>query len=282
MIESLTNPLKAEKNPFNMIFLGFLYSSVALFVSLWIFRDQASLVMVFLTVMACIPLVYSTIKMEEKKDITIEKESVLLKEHGKALEFLMFLFVGFTLSFAFWYVVLPPDIVQNTFSIQTQTILQINANVTGDALLQFGVFSRILFNNVKVLIFCILFSFLYGVGSIFILTWNASIIGVAIGNFIRTNISNIAETHHLLIVGNYLQIFSLGLLRYAVHGIPEILSYFVGGLAGGIISIAVIRHDLGTKKFEHIILDSSELIIVSLVMLFVAALLEVYVTPLLF
>lgn len=282
MIESLTNPLKAEKRPFNMIFLGFLYSSVALFISLWIFRDHASLVMVFLTVMACIPLVYSTIKLEEKKDLYIEKESVLLKEHGKALEFLMFLFVGFTLSFAFWYIVLPPDIVQNAFSIQTQTILQINANVTGDALLQFGVFTRILFNNVKVLIFCILFSFLYGVGSIFILTWNASVIGVAIGNFIRTNISNIAETHHLLIVGNYLQIFSLGLLRYAIHGIPEILSYFVGGLAGGIISIAVIRHDLGTKKFEHIILDSSELIILSLVMLFIAALLEVYVTPILF
>ena len=111
VLESLINPIKAEKNPLNMIFIGFLYSSVALFVSLWIFRDQASLVMVFLTVMACIPLVYNTIKLEEKKDLTIKKEIVLLKEHGKALEFLMFLFIGFTISFAFWYVVLPSDLI---------------------------------------------------------------------------------------------------------------------------------------------------------------------------
>lgn len=282
VLESLTNPLQAERNPFNMIFLGFLYASVALFVSLWIFRDQASLVMVFLTVMACIPLFYNTLKLEEKKDITIEKESVLLKEHGKALEFLMFLFVGFTLAFAIWYVFLPSDLLQNAFSTQTQTILQINSGVTGNAMIKFGVFSKILFNNIKVLIFCLLFAFLYGVGAIFILTWNASVIGVAIGNFVRTNISTLAETHNLFIVGNYLHIFSLGLLRYAIHGIPEILSYFVGGLAGGIISIAVIRHDFGTKKFEHIVLDSSELIILSLVLLFVGALLEVYVTPLLF
>ena len=282
VLESLINPLKAEKKPLNMVFFGFLYSSVALFVSLWIFRDQASLVMVFLTVMACVPLVYNTIKLEEKKDITIEKESLLLKEHAKALQFLMFLFVGFTLAFALWYIVLPSDIVQNAFSTQTQTILQINSDVTGDASMRFGVFSKILLNNIKVLIFCILFAFIYGVGAIFILTWNASVIGVAIGNFIRTNISTIAETHQMAVVGNYLQIFSIGLLRYAIHGVPEILSYFVGGLAGGIISIAVIRHDLGTKKFERITLDSSELILLSLVLLFIAALLEVYITPLLF
>lgn len=282
VLESLTNPLKAEKKPANMIFLGFLYSSVALFVSLWIFREQASLVMVFLTVMACIPLMYNTIKMEEKKDLIIEKESVLLKEHAKALMFFMYLFIGFTLAFAFWYVVLPSDLINNAFSTQTQTILQINYGVTGAASGKLGVFSKILFNNIKVLIFCILFAFLYGVGAIFILTWNASVIGVAIGNFIRSNISNIAATNHFVAAGNYLKVISFGLLRYSIHGVPEILGYFVGGLAGGIISIAVIRHDLGTEKFEHIVLDSTELVILSLALLFVAALLEVFVTPALF
>ena len=54
------------------------------------------------------------------------------------------------------------------------------------------------------------------------------------------------------------------------------------GLAGGIISIAVIRHDYGTKEFERIVLDASDLILISLAVLAVAAVVEVYVTPLFF
>ena len=64
--------------------------------------------------------------------------------------------------------------------------------------------------------------------------------------------------------------------------ILEILAYFVAGLAGGIISSAVIRHDFGTKKYEKIILDSAVLLLISVVMIVVAAFLEVYVTPMFF
>jgi stage II sporulation protein M len=66
------------------------------------------------------------------------------------------------------------------------------------------------------------------------------------------------------------------------HGIFEISAYFVAGLAGGIISIAVIRHDFGTKRFNHILLDSVDLILVSILFLLVAALIEVFITPVLF
>ena len=83
-------------------------------------------------------------------------------------------------------------------------------------------------------------------------------------------------------VGNYFNAFSFGVLRYGIHGIPEIFAYFVAGLAGGIISVAVIRHDFGTKKFENILLDSADLLLASLVILFLAGVLEVWVTPLIF
>ncbi|MEM2138743.1 MAG: hypothetical protein QXM96_01165, partial [Candidatus Woesearchaeota archaeon] len=62
----------------------------------------------------------------------------------------------------------------------------------------------------------------------------------------------------------------------------EILAYLVAGLAGGIISTAVIRHDFGTSKYVNIIMDSSVLLIGSLLLLVFAAWLEVYVTPLFF
>lgn len=281
VLEWITGPKNAERRPYIMFFVGLLYSSVAVLLSQWIFYTEASLVMIFLTVLACMPLMYSTIKLEERKDTMISKEVVLLKEHGKALAYFMYLFLGFTVSFALWYIFLPSASVQNLFSTQTQTYLTINSNITGNAA-KLDMLGKIFFNNLKVLMFCILFSFLYGVGSIFILTWNASVLGVAIGNFIRTRLTEYADAVHLTKAAGYFHIFSLGILRYAIHGIPEILSYFVGGLAGGIISIAVIRHDFGTKKFEQIVLDSSELFFLSFLLLTMAAFLEVYVTPIFF
>ena len=282
VLEGLINPLKAEKKPWEMFFIGMVYASIALFLSLWIFEQHASLVMVFLVVMACIPLVYSTMKLEEKKDMEIEKESKLLKEHGKALTFLIFLFLGICVAFSIWYVFLPFEASQNAFSVQQQTITDINNQVTGEAINKSNLFFKIFMNNLKVLSFCILFSFVYGLGAIFILTWNASVIGVAIGNFIRSSISNAAAATGLSKIAIYFQAFSLGLFRYAIHGIPEIAAYFAAGLAGGIISIAIVNHDFRTKSFQRIVIDSADLILLAILILVVAGLLEVYLTPILF
>ena len=71
-------------------------------------------------------------------------------------------------------------------------------------------------------------------------------------------------------------------MRYAIHGIPEILGYFIAGLAGGIISTAAIRHDFGSKNYMKIILDSSLLLFISVVVIVIAAYLEVYTTPMFF
>lgn len=283
VLEAIMSVFNAEKKPYELFFIGILYSTIAIFLSLWIFRNYASLVMVFLTVIACIPLIYNALKLEEEKDIKIEKETTLLKEHSKVLMFIMFLFLGITISFAFWYIMLPPDIVQLLFHSQTETIAGINNYVSGKATASsFTIFSKILFNNIKVLTFCILFAFIYGFGAIFILTWNASVIGVAIGNFIRVNLGDYVNSIGLAKVAAYFQIFSLSLLRYFTHGIPEIIAYVIGSIAGGIISIAIIKGEFKNKNFEKILFDSSELITLSLLFLLIAAFIEVYITPILF
>ena len=92
VVESLINPFKAEQNPKNMIFMGFLYCSLGVLLSIWIFKTYSSMILVFLTAMAAIPLVYNTIKMEEKKDMEDMSERMLIKEHGKALRVFIFLF----------------------------------------------------------------------------------------------------------------------------------------------------------------------------------------------
>ncbi|MFH1400626.1 MAG: stage II sporulation protein M [Nanoarchaeota archaeon] len=283
VLEALTNPFRMEQRPASMVLLGFLYATVGLFLGYWVFREHASLIMVFLTTMACLPLIVNTLKLEEEKDVLDYSEMVLLKEHGRALSAFVYLFIGMVVAFSLWYAVLPSGSVASMFSAQTQTINTINGRITGMSFAQSMVlFGDIFLNNVRVLIFCILFSFLYGAGAIFILTWNASVIGTAIGNYVRSSVSTIAGGFGLTQTLHYMQAITIGLLKYSIHGIPEILAYFTAGLAGGIISIAVVRHDLATRKFEHVLLDSADLLMISLGILLLAALLEVWVTPFVF
>jgi len=117
-----------------------------------------------------------------------------------------------------------------------------------------------------VLIFTILFSLAFGAGAIFILVWNATVIAAAIGIFAQQNISNLP----------------FGILRYMIHGIPEISAYFAGALAGGIISVAVIRRDLHNGRQWGILQDSLILVLIAIGILVVSALMEVYLIPLLF
>ncbi|MBI2109935.1 stage II sporulation protein M [Candidatus Woesearchaeota archaeon] len=293
VLESLITAPTAEKKPWDLFFIGFLYASVAMFLSVWVFREEASLVMILLTVIACLPLVHKTFKLEEEKDTKITKERTLLKEHGKAITFFMFMFMGFVFAFAIWYVFLPDNIVATVFATQIKTIKSINMQIAGvgvsgnsavDSAVSGagGIFMQILSNNIKVLLFCIFFAFFYGAGAIFILAWNASVISAAVGNFIRENISAYAAASGLTNVAGYFHVFSLGLLKYSIHGIPEILAYFIGGLAGGIISVAVIRHDFNTDSFKRILTDAFDLILVAVFVLLVAAWIEVYITPALF
>lgn len=286
VLESLINPKQAEGKPLELFFIGLIYSSVAMFMSLWIFKEQASLVMVFLTVLAAIPLIYNTMKYEEKKDKIIKRELPLLKEHSRAISFFMFLFLGILVSYSIWFIFLPSDMTQATFNTQLNTIQSINSRIISGtvvyAVSPSELLGRIFSNNIKVMIFVFLFSFFYGAGAIFILTWNASVIAAAVGTFVRNNISLYANTIGLAKVGGYFHIVSLGLFRYMIHGIPEIMGYFVAALAGGIISVAVIRHDFVGKDFKRITSDSFILTILAVLILFLAALIEVYITPVLF
>lgn len=287
VLESLISPTKAESKPSHLVFYGILYSSIAIILSLWIFRDQSSLIMVFLTVMATIPLIYNTLKIEEKKDEQIGSEKRILKEHWKALSYFMYLFIGFLISFSLWYVLLPANSVETLFSTQISTIKNINSNLIkvvmpSGSFMQQDILFKIIDNNIKVLLFSVLFSFFYGAGAIFILTWNASVISGAIGLYIRNNISEITSTLGFNQISQYFSIISVGFLRYMTHGVFEILAYFIGALAGGIISIAVIKNDIYSKKFMHVMKDVFVLMLLAVIIVFLSGFIEVYITPRLF
>jgi len=287
MLEMLINPSKAEKYPWLMFFIGVFYSTLSLAIVNWVFGQDPVLgqsrgiLTVTICVMFTIPFMYFVLRKEEEKDLENRGFGSLLKEHGKALTYLMFLFLGFVIGFSFWYITFKSG--NQSFGQQVSTFCVINRPGDMDrCVAQYGIKTvsggatafltakdrivNIFANNIYVLIFTLVFSLIFGAGAIFILAWNASVISAAIGIFSKSDLGNLP----------------LGLLRYMIHGIPEIAAYFAGALAGGIISVAVIKHDVHSEKFWVILQDSLNLIIFSVVILFIAALIEVFVTPIFF
>lgn len=275
VLESIINPKNAEDKPFFLILIGFFYTVIAFLIASSIFGSQASLISVFLIVFASIPLFYNTMKYEEKKDESSLTEKQILKEHFKAFRFFMSFFLGVCFAYTFFYVFLPQRYLIQLFSSQLDTIISINGQLTATTQM-LNNFTAILSNNIKVLALCILFAFLYGSGAVFILTWNASVLGVALGQLIRKTLELIGGPF------SYFQAFSLGIVRYFIHGIPEILAYFVAGLAGSLISYASIKYNFKTKKYKKIIYDASILVTIAVALIFLAAFLEVFVTGNLF
>lgn len=302
VFEDLTGPISAKKHPIKIFFLGMFFAMVAAAFSMWIFKQEASLVMVFLVVLMSMPLMYFTFREEEEEDWEMDTEMGMLKEHGKAIRFLLFMFLGFVVGFSLIYLVLPESLVHTLFGIQLNTIDSINSNVIKsasgtlfsgrlgglDAALVSGkltssqAFYLILLNNIKVMFFCLIFAFFFGAGAIFVLAWNASVISAAIGTYFRNGLATYASLIGLDKVSVYLQLFVAGIMRYMIHGVFEIVGYFIAALAGGIISMALINHGTKSKGFRKVAFDVTILILISFVLLIVGSFVEVFVTPVLF
>ena len=278
VLESLGHPIRLERKPQEMFLLAFAYTSIAILLSMWVFPEYAGLTMVFFTVMAAIPLMIKMIVLEEKKLFV----RPAIEDHRETLMFFVFLFLGMVAAYTFFFSVLPEAMITKLFNVQISTISSVNQRIAENVSGQFfGKFLPIIIlNNLKVMIFALLFSFIYGSGAIFILTWNASIISVAIGTIIRDLISSSATTVGAATFGTYFGAVSIGLSRYLIHGIPEIGAYFVAGLAGGLISIGMLRYELFDSNFNRVIKDALFLMSVAIVLVIFSSLIEVSISPL--
>jgi len=222
---------------------------------------------------------YFIIKNEEREDEEIVGFWGVWKTHGDAIYAFLWLFLGFIIAFSFWNVILQDDKLLNA---QIETYCSINSpGSVADCVAKYSFTSKVISssasvhtsrlvsiigNNFGVLILTLIFSLIFGAGAIFILAWNASVISAAIGIFTRYDIKDIP----------------FGLLRYMVHGFPEIAAYFITALAGGMFGVGIARHAIGDKKFTKVMVHVGILLLIAVATLIVAAFIEVYFTPLLF
>jgi uncharacterized membrane protein SpoIIM required for sporulation len=265
MLESLLNFKELNRKPYLMFVWAFIICLVSIAVSVQLSYEVVvsgstvsltGLFAVLFIVMGSVYLITMIIKKEERieeKQIIKYHQQSFWPRHKKDIMLIMLYFAGLTLAFAISASVLPAE----TFQVQVSKINQIQG-ITGAAIDYNALFTQILSNNIQVLIFSFFFSFIFGAGAAFILAWNASILGVYIGQISQS-------------------VWSIPVVSMAFipHGIPEIAGYVCAGLAGSLISAAIIRkHRKGVLKI--ITTDSLKVLLLGIVLILIAAGIEAY------
>jgi len=293
MLESIISPRTAERNPWDMVVLGFAVSSLAIWIAFLLapyIPAEQSMLSLAITVIVLAPLLHRILVVEEEKDESEMNTSPLgfVTRHIDVISVYAFLFVGLLASFSFWYMMLPADSntipsSSDTFSLQESAIVGVQQQISGKAMstaaeeaiceaeeaaARAETFNRLTANNIKVMIFCFLASFLFGAGGVWLLTWNASVWGVHIGVLAK------ATFGHMGSFGAYCAGFPMYSLSLALWAIPEGLAYIVAAIAGGIVSVAVSRHHFKSERFWFTLMDAGFLLLISFSLVIVGAYIE--------
>lgn len=249
-----------EENKLLWIFIfGVIFTVLSAFVAELVFPSFTGLVSVFLvSLMGAYPMITYLRKKENeemKKKIGEEK---LLKRHEDELAVYLSFFIGVTLGFviAGWYM------PSNFFQAQEQVILSIRGSLAG-GIISNSFFNMIITNNLWVFFLTFLLSFLFSAGMIFILVWNASVLGV----FLARASENITHFHLLA-------------MSYLPHGLLEIAAYTIAGIAGALVSYQFDYYFIRKEPYDiepviRVIKDVMVLVVIGLVLLFFAGLIEV-------
>ena len=211
-----------------------------------------------------LPSLNKLLSVEENQAARKNKLNIIgfFKDHNDIFRVYLFLFLGILISFSFFSIVWPTIATSKIFAHQVNVL----GWATGEAYLKSGLFSSLLLNNLKVLVFCLLASFIYGSGAVFIITWNASVWGTIFGVVARE--SSLAAGQNPFIY------FALTLLAVFPHMILEASSYFIAAISGGIVSKSVLREKPFSKRFTQIIEDGLIMFIIAIIILVIAVYIE--------
>tara|TARA_B100000315_G_scaffold260762_2_gene324963 strand:+ start:1200 stop:2006 length:807 start_codon:yes stop_codon:yes gene_type:complete len=243
VLESLFTVEEAEKEPSNLFLLGIVISTVALWLSFYIFPQGASTWMLFIITLAVVPLMHKAFMIEEAKGIIPSRK--LLRGHFPIIKMYIYLFLGIFVSLVFWYLFLPTHLLEIIFSVQ----MNVASTILSDG--------SILMMSLKVLGLFMLLTFLYGAGGILILAWDAALSSVIVGNLLK----------HI-----FLGTYSSGMLAILLPSLFEIIGYSLAAIAAGILSVAFYKGHLRGKFAKYILIDFAVLTLLALIMVSIGAL----------
>jgi len=290
MLESILNPRKAANNLLEIFLVSSLFTTVSILTSYLIFSDCSSIVFCFFVTLLFGPFFQRLFAHEETKEELAIKHRInenLFRRHEQVIKIYSAFFIGMIITLSIYAVFLPDNIKSVVFKRQYEEIERISQLVSGRFFeienIRFDSIdtrkqmitekietAKIIFkNNSVVLILSFLLSLIFGTGALLILSWNASVIAAYVSSYV------FALTRRGM---DILTAYALGLpsalLAITLHGIPEILGYFFAGLAGGILSVGLIREKFGSREMFIITGDSLLLLGAGIFSIFVGAFIE--------
>ncbi|MCJ7479256.1 MAG: stage II sporulation protein M [Candidatus Nanohaloarchaeota archaeon QJJ-7] len=191
---------------------------------------------------------------EEKVEISRDwEETKLLERHAHQLELYLSFFLGSTLGFAISTFLVPKAF----YTVQNQ-VLETIRSPTG-MVISNAVFEEILRNNLWVFSITFVLAFFISSGILFILAWNASVLGVLIGN----------------LAGSAVKIPVITAF-YLPHGLLEIGGYVLAGIAGSLLSYSV-ESEVMDENTELLLVtkDTVLMLVIGVVFILIAAVIEV-------
>jgi uncharacterized membrane protein SpoIIM required for sporulation len=246
VLESILNPAKVANKPLHVFAISVLFTAVSAWLSYNLFPAQSSILTVAFVTIFFVPFFQRLFSIEEEKDVQAAhrkaRKNFLVRHRPVVVVYTAF-FLGMVLTYSFLYVFVPP--IHDLYSLQLDWFRS-----QGIAAVQPGNFERYFFNNTQVMLLFFVLSVLFGSGAVFILAWNASVIAVFVGIFAHKLVPALGAPMA------YVYGIGTGLGSIALHGIPEIGGYFFAGVAGGILSVGLLREHFMSREFKEVLKDS--------------------------
>jgi hypothetical protein len=279
VLEQIFKPEWIEKKPRHAFLLGFIYSVVGAISAKLIFGANPGMMTVAFTSVLLVPSLNTLLAIEENQARAKDKYWVLKQlwvDHYDIVEVYIFMFFGIFLTFATISFIFPEEGIIRFFEPMFEVI-----GITGGATTLIGWASNIgaptvlsiFMNNFIVTVVCLLLSLIYGAGAIIFITWNAIVWGVVMGFFAKQALLSASGA-------NPITVFVSTILPFFPHMILESLPYFIAAIIGGIVSKAAVREELFSPRFNEIVKDGTVALGLGLIVLLVAAIVEVKIYPL--
>jgi len=259
MIYRILNPENIKKKPVNALIISALFVLFGFLTAFFIFSSEFSIAMIAFSSLLILPFVVKV--LETEKFTGHEKTAGFLnifKRHDKTILFFIFIFFGMAVEYMLLFGFVHPSISNVAFEHQIGLIFRSPSGYFAT----YELFWEIVSNNLRLVFICAALSILYGVGAVFILNYNATIVGMIYGSGIRR-----------LVWGMAYPVFP-NPMWYLPHIILEILAYLFASIAGGIIFRSIV---VGEKSYNVFSRDAAIMLLLAVILVFVAGYVEVTV-----
>lgn len=264
----------AEKSLASDFFVGAALATAAIFTSYFLFPNFASILSVILISIGIVPLMIKAFGREEhldELDAVKQQRGWRFTMHRGPMKFFIAFFVAIAIVVGAWQLLLPKEVSSIVFMQQNAELEAISSSHfslieklhnSGDVLSRGKMLSTIVLNNLKIMFATFALALLFGGGAAFILSWNSVLLGVLLGKLVGQQ--------------------GLASMAIFVYAIPEFFIYYIMGIAGGVLSVGVIKYviskrnrKIGKKVLPFLLRDTLGIFAISLVVLFAAAFVEV-------